>query len=275
MVAAFVVIACSETPKNSVPADIPSAAPAAPPSDAPKGPVGRIRGTVRLKGSPPAPAFEAITENQNVCGDKVSVARLALGKDNTVQRAFVYLEGVASVGEMRPRESVLIDQKDCQYVPHALTLSSGTKLEVTNSDPILHNVHAKESTREDGLRTLFNIAQPVRGQRTLIDPALIKPGIITLTCEAGHPWMSAYLFVADHPFVGVTGDSGEFQIADVPPGKYTIKMWHEGVTLKRNLKTLQRFEYEDPYEVSQEVVVEADKETIMNFDLVLRPNKGT
>jgi hypothetical protein len=51
---------------------------------------------------------------------------------------------------------------------------------------------------------------------------------ITLTCEAGHPWMNAFVYVAKDPYVALTDDTGEFVIKDVPPGTYTIKMWHEG-----------------------------------------------
>jgi hypothetical protein len=68
----------------------------------------------------------------------------------------------------------------------------------------------------------------------------------------------------------VTGDNGDFVIEGVPPGTYRIKMWHEGVTLKKNIKTLQRYEYEEPYEVTQDVTVQANAEAVVNFDLTLR-----
>jgi len=238
------------------------------PTAASTGPTGRVRGVIRLQGNTPATAFEPITENQNVCGDRVNVSRLSLGKDKGVQRAFVYLDGVQSTENFRARESLLVDQKNCQYVPHSLIVPEGSKIEITNSDPILHNVHGHQVS-DQGQQTLFNIAQPVRGQRTTVESAL-KPGIVFLTCEAGHPWMSGYVFVANHPYVTLTGDDGAFVIERVPPGTYRIKMWHEGVILKRNVKSLQRYEYEEPYEITQDVTVQANGETVVNFDLALR-----
>ena len=83
--------------------------------------------------------------------------------------------------------------------------------------------------------------------------------------------MSGYVFVANHPYVTITNDAGEFAIEGVPAGSYRIKMWHEGVTLKRNIKSLQRYEYEAPYEITQDVIVRADGESIVNFNLALRP----
>jgi plastocyanin len=232
------------------------------------GPAGRIRGVVRLQGKAPAPAFEPITENQNVCGDRVAVSRLSVGKDNGVQYAFVYLDDVQSREPLHARTSLLVDQKNCQYVPHSLIVPAGSRIEITNSDPILHNVHAHQIT-EQGPQTVFNIAQPTRGQRTSVEASL-KPGIVFLTCEAGHPWMSGYVFVANHPYVSLTGENGDYVIDGVPPGTYHIKMWHEGVFLKRNIKSLQRYEYEEPYEIIQEVTVRPNAETVLNFDLALR-----
>ena len=44
----------------------------------------------------------------------------------------------------------------------------------------------------------------------------------------------------------------------------------KALPLKRNIKTLQRYEYEEPYEITQDVTVQANGEAVVNFDLVLR-----
>lgn len=231
------------------------------------GPVGSIRGRVRLQGDAPKPAQDTITQDQKTCGDSVSLPRIALGKDNGVRSTFVFLEGVPDNGKRpaAPKEPFLIDQKECQYVPHALIVPLGSKVEISNSDPILHNVHGTQGG--DGV---FNYAQARQGLRQEVDMGMSKPGIITLTCEAGHPWMNAFVFVATHPYVALTNNEGEFVIQNVPPGTYTIKMWHEGVTLKQIYKNLQVYEYEEPYELMQQVTVAANGEAAVNFDLELR-----
>jgi plastocyanin len=197
------------------------------------------------------------------------LTRLTVGKNNGVKQAFVYLDGVPTPEDLRPRASVTVDQSRCEYGPHVRAVTAGTQLDIVNSDPILHNVHARQVT-DRGVETLFNIAQPIRGQRTSVEPRLTRPGVVRLTCEAGHPWMTAYILVASHPYVSVTNDDGEFVIADVPAGTYPIQMWHEGVRLKRVLTSLQLFEYEDQYEMVQQVVVPPGGEAVVSFEFGLR-----
>ena len=230
---------------------------------------GRIRGTVTLAGQPPAARAEATLQNQDVCGHTVPVTRLRLGPGGGVQQAFIYLENVPATSAPRPRVTLEVGQRGCVYTPHNLVFPTGASLEIVNDDPILHNVHAKEATA-DGPRTVFNIAQPVRGQRTKLDAPFAKTGVMTLTCEAGHPWMTAHVLVADHPYVAVTGEDGTFTIENVPAGTYPITMWHEGVALTRVLASLQRYEYEDPYQKTEQVVVPAGGEAVVTFGLQLR-----
>ncbi len=234
---------------------------------------GRIRGVITLRGTPPAPRSEINTKDPHVCGETVPVTRLSLGPGNAVRQTFVYLDNVAATTATettRGRAAIQVEQRHCEYGPHVMALAPGTDVEIVNSDPVLHNVHARETTA-DGPLTVFNIAQPVMGQRTKLEAPLKKRGVVALTCEAGHPWMTAYLLVADHPFVATTNDNGEFVIDHVPPGTYPIRMWHEGVRLTRVIPSLQQYEYESPYETTQQVTVPARGEVVVNFELELRP----
>ena len=50
--------------------------------------------------------------------------------------------------------------------------------------------------------------------------------MVKIKCEV-HPWMAAYAGVLNHPFFGVSGDDGTFEIKNLPPGQYVIEAWHE------------------------------------------------
>jgi len=238
-------------------------------SSASTGPTGRIRGVVKLAGELPAGQTRQVTENQSVCGDEVPTTRLSLGDGGGVRNAFVYLDGIKGTGHPQTQATLELAQEDCSYAPRALVMPMGASLEIVNDDPILHNVHARAATA-DGMRTVFNIAQPVRGQRTKLDAPFTSTGVVTLSCEAGHPWMAAYMLVADHPYVAVSGANGEFVIDNVPAGTYPLRMWHEGIQLTRVVEHMQLYEYEAPYEATSEVVVPPNGEAVVEFALALR-----
>ena len=56
--------------------------------------------------------------------------------------------------------------------------------------------------------------------------AFSKPEIIKVECDL-HPWMRAWVVVAEHPFYALTNDQGEFVLGNVPPGKYSLQFWQE------------------------------------------------
>ncbi|HEX6767755.1 MAG TPA: carboxypeptidase-like regulatory domain-containing protein, partial [Candidatus Binatia bacterium] len=42
-----------------------------------------------------------------------------------------------------------------------------------------------------------------------------------------HDWMSGWFFVAAHPYFSVSDENGAFSLSHVPPGSYTVEVWHE------------------------------------------------
>jgi hypothetical protein len=63
----------------------------------------------------------------------------------------------------------------------------------------------------------------MQGQKT--PKKLTATGPVHLKCDV-HSWMSAWVFVATHPYYAVTKEDGSFSIGDVPPGDYSVKVWH-------------------------------------------------
>jgi len=62
-------------------------------------------------------------------------------------------------------------------------------------------------------------------------PALektLEKGVVKFICEA-HPWEVGYVIVSDNRYFTSTGDTGTFEIKDVPPGSYVLEAWHKRV----------------------------------------------
>ena len=60
----------------------------------------------------------------------------------------------------------------------------------------------------------------------VIPKPLKEPGVLRITCDI-HPWMRAWVHVLATSAFAVTDDSGGYTISGVPPGKHTLKLWHE------------------------------------------------
>jgi hypothetical protein len=39
--------------------------------------------------------------------------------------------------------------------------------------------------------------------------------------------MRGWVVVSEHRFYDVTNDEGQFAFENIPPGKYTLQVWHE------------------------------------------------
>jgi carboxypeptidase family protein len=180
---------------------------------------GRISGRVRVIGEMPALPPQPVFKQKEVCGETQPDQRLVTGNDGTLQNAVVSLTNIQA-GKPVPRDTVVtLDNAKCTFVPHVASATVGQMLHIHNSDPFLHDAHALLDSR-----TLFNVA--ILKDHTVRKP-LAEPGLIHLNCNIRHTWMHAYLYVAEHPYHAVTPNNGQFVLDDVPPGTYTLRVWHE------------------------------------------------
>jgi plastocyanin len=233
---------------------------------------GSVSGVVKIATQALSPAPFPVTKDEKYCGRKKSSPRLVVGRGGGVQSAVVYLESVRQEERSDRSSPAMLEQKGCEYVPHILFVPVGGELTIVNSDPILHNVHAYQSAEPE--QSKFNIAQPVKGQRTIVGREnFTHAGIFMVTCDAGHPWMNAYVFVTPHRCYALTDKDGHFTLRDVPPGKYRLSVWHEGVAIagaEMDGEKVRSYRYEPPYECQQEIVVHEGKETKSDFSFALR-----
>jgi plastocyanin len=181
---------------------------------------GPISGTVRLAGPPPAARKLPVTIDQYICGKEVDDEQLVVSPDRGIKNAVVYVKTPPAGATASLPATVQMDQQQCVFVPRVVVVPVGGTVEFLNSDRLLHNVHSLSRGNPS-----FNRTQP-RG-RTI--PMTFKaPEIVRISCDL-HAWMRGWVVVAEHGFYAVTDEQGRFTLPDLPPGKYTLAVWHESL----------------------------------------------
>ena len=177
---------------------------------------------MRLAGPLPSEEFQPVLKHRDFCGERMPSEKVRLGADRGLADVLVTLEGVPLRREVPATRTAVLDNRRCRFVPRIQVVSPGTRLEVRNSDPILHTVHAYLGTE-----TLFHLALPVFRQR--VWATLDRPGLIRIECDVGHTWMRAYILVRAGGLATVTGPDGAFHLGPVPAGSFRLRAWHEAL----------------------------------------------
>ena len=116
-----------------------------------------------------------------------------------------------------------IDQRSMQFAPHVLPILVGTAVRFLNSDPTPHNVFSPDHEK-------YNLGTWPQGQSKehAFATCAKAPCVYVQLCRV-HPEMEGYVVVLQNPFFAVTGADGHYKIANVPPGSYSVGVWHAKV----------------------------------------------
>ena len=132
--------------------------------------------------------------------------------------AVVYLQQAPS--SAAAGKAVQMDQRKMQFVPHVLPVVVGTTVKFLNSDPTPHNVFSPDHEK-------YNLGTWPQGQtKDHVFSACAKPPCVyTQLCRV-HPEMEGFIVVLQNPFFAVTDKEGRYAIENVPPGSYSLAVWH-------------------------------------------------
>jgi hypothetical protein len=111
-----------------------------------------------------------------------------------------------------------MEQVDRRFAPDLLVVPEGATVSFPNMDPIFHNVFSLSRAKS------FDLGSYDKGQtRSVTFP---KPGLVYVYCRL-HPNMEATILVTPNRWYARPDAQGQYQIAGVPPGKYTLVAWHK------------------------------------------------
>ncbi len=133
--------------------------------------------------------------------------------------AIVY---VKDAGQGTSKVTVKMDQRGLIFVPRVLPIQKGTTIEFKNSDPVGHNVFTPDGDK-------YDLGTWPKGQTRKY--TYKKTGVYRQLCKV-HDDMIAFVVVLDTKYFAVSSKSGAFKLPPLPPGKYTLGVWHEKLQAK-------------------------------------------
>ena len=191
---------------------------------------GNLKAKFILDGKGPTAEKLKVDKDVEVCGKHklVDETYKINAETGAIQNVVIYLS--PKPGTTKPKihpdyekaaAEVVLDNHNCHFEPHIVTIRTTQKLVIKNSDPVSHNTKADFFEN-----TSFNDLIPVKGS---IIKSFAKPesAFMPLSCSI-HPWMGAKILIRDDPYAAVSNDKGELTIANLPAGKWTFTIWHEG-----------------------------------------------
>lgn len=177
---------------------------------------GSVEGTVRVaEGIELEPTRIANTTDPEICGHGHTLEDFLVSDTRGLANVIVSVQGVPEP-EPEP-ETLTLDNVECRFNPHAAAITAGSTIEAKNSDAVLHTTHLYGPTE-------INFSLPIEGATA--SRTLDEPGMYVVKCDV-HGWMQAFIRVDTHPFHAVTDSDGRFRIEGLPPGHYTLEVWHE------------------------------------------------
>ena len=182
---------------------------------------GTVSGTVAFKAGLPAIPPVSTGADSALCGaDIVEDGALPTGGAANV---VVWLEGVRSGKAPGLERRVELESMHCKLTPRLQAAFMGSAVNILGHDEFRQHLRFTAGGEAAPRATIL-----LGGGEQVIPTELPfkAPGMVAVR-DAGHAWTHAWLAVFDHPYYAVTGPGGAFAIDGVPPGKYTLKAWHD------------------------------------------------
>jgi plastocyanin len=116
-----------------------------------------------------------------------------------------------------PTEPLEIGQHGQEFEAFVTPLVAGTTVNFPNEDSVNHQVYSQSAAKKFALP----LYKPGENGKVVFDHA----GVVAIGCNI-HDWMLTYVVVLDTPWFAKTASDGAATIANAPPGRYRIEVWH-------------------------------------------------
>lgn len=225
---------------------------------------GIIRGTIRWRGVtiPPRPVHKII-KNTDFCGETfVDDALMVHSENGGMQNVMVFLENIERGRAPQDRYVYIVEK--CRFRPRVMPTVKGAVLGFRHNDFILHNIHA---FLMENNATLFNVGLPIHRWQQVVGQPVRRTGIFRLQCDI-HTHMNGLVVSLEHDYFAVTDSIGNFEIGEIPPGRYRLVALQAGYRIQHweDEEEGSRPVYEVSHRMTREVEVVKEKGVHVDFE---------
>jgi hypothetical protein len=210
-----------------------------------------ISGRVTLHGRPPADAqFYVVNDPSAKPQDPArKTSNFLISPDGGLANVFVTINDFSIKGGFKPstaKHKIAFAQDQIQ--PFSSAAMVNQRFVIRNADDHAHRL----TIALPDMAPFMEIPLSSKSEVPTGDFVRSPKEFMRLQCKL-HPWETGYLTLTDHPFFSMSDTNGNFVIATVPPGKYTISASHPKIHGTNS--------------VTQEVVVNANEITQVSLTL--------
>lgn len=135
----------------------------------------------------------------------------------------MWLDGIRRGKTLPVERRIELENDHCKLAPRVQAAVVGSAVNIIGHDD--NRQHLRFAALGDAmLRATILLGG---GEQVIPTELPFKsPGLVRVS-DVDHAWPRAYIAVFDHPYFAVTSPAGSFTIDGVPPGTYTLRVWHE------------------------------------------------
>jgi len=203
---------------------------------------GNLKGKFVFDGKVPE-AIKLNANNPPFCAQHGLVDEaLVVGKEGGLANVLVYVRtkkvNVHPDFAASEEDTVRLDNKNCRFEPHILTIRLTQTLELHNSDPgFSHNSNLQPL----GDRAINPNIPP--GESVEFQFGRVQNLPVPVVCNI-HPWMKGWVLPRDNPYMAVSAEDGSFEIKNLPAGKLEFQVWQEKAGYLEAMKEWKRGRFE-------------------------------
>jgi plastocyanin len=165
-----------------------------------------------------APLVPSAALGQGTVTGRVSIRERDEESSKDLATAVIYLAAAGGGNAGSRRADTEIAMHDKEYIPHVRVVPAGSVVAFPNQDPFRHNVFSNSPAGP------FDLGLTPRGRAAR--NTFRRAGVYAIYCNI-HSRMSAFVIAVGTPWFTQAQADGSFSLTNVPPGRYTLHVWHE------------------------------------------------